>query len=137
MQSCLILLLPFNIILEVVITASRQAKEIKVIQIQREEVKLVLYADDMILYMCVLISQSCLTLCDPMETVAHQAPLSMEFSRQESWSELPFPFPGDLPDPGIEPKSPAVQADSLLTKPPKDHKQTTRTDKLAQNSITI
>ena len=37
------------------------------------------------------------------ETVAHQAPLSMEFSRQEYWSVLPFPSPGDLPDPGIEP----------------------------------
>ena len=49
-------------------------------------------------------------------TVAHQAPLSMEFSRQEYWSGLPFPSPGDLPDPGIEPGSPALQADSLPTK---------------------
>ena len=40
-------------------------------------------------------------------TVAHHAPLSMEFSRQEYWSELPFPPPGDLPDPRIEPASPA------------------------------
>ena len=47
--------------------------------------------------------------------MARQAPLSMEFSRQEYWSELPFPSPGDLPDPGIEPGSPALQADSLLT----------------------
>ena len=39
-------------------------------------------------------------------TVAHPAPLSMGFFRQEYWSELPFPIPGDLPDPGIEPKSP-------------------------------
>ena len=44
---------------------------------------------------------------------AHQAPLSMEFSRQAYWSELPLPSPGDLPDPGIEPGSPALQADSL------------------------
>ena len=44
-------------------------------------------------------------------TVACQAPLSMEFSRQEYWSGLPFPSPGDLPDPGIEPRSPALQAD--------------------------
>ena len=43
-------------------------------------------------------------------TVAHQAPLSMGFSRQEYWNGLPFPFPGDLPDPGIEPGSPAFQA---------------------------
>ena len=48
-------------------------------------------------------------------TVAHQAPLSMEFSRQEYWGGLPFPSPGDLTDPGIEPRSPALQADSLLT----------------------
>ena len=49
-------------------------------------------------------------------TVAHQAPLSMEFSRQEHWSGLPSPSPGDLPNPGIEPRSPsapALQADSL------------------------
>ena len=51
-------------------------------------------------------------------TVAHQALLFMEFSRQEYWSELTFPFPGDLPDPGIEPRSPAFQAESLPTEPP-------------------
>ena len=49
-------------------------------------------------------------------TAAHQAPLSMRFSRQGYWSRLPFPSPGDLPNPGIEPGSPALQADSLLTK---------------------
>ena len=47
-------------------------------------------------------------------TVAHQAPLSMGFSRQVYWSGLPFPSPGGLPDPGIEPGSPALQSDSLL-----------------------
>ena len=52
-------------------------------------------------------------------TVAHQAPLSMEFSRQEYWSELLFPSPGDLPDLGIEPPSPIVQADSLPSEPPR------------------
>ena len=46
-------------------------------------------------------------------TVANQAPLSMGFSRQEHWSRLPFPSPGDLPNPGIKPRSPALQADSL------------------------
>ena len=46
------------------------------------------------------------------------APLSMEFSRQGYWSGLAFPSPGDLPDPGIEPRSPALQAGSLLTEPP-------------------
>ena len=50
-------------------------------------------------------------------TVAHQAPPSMEFSRQEYWSGLPFPSPGDLPDPGIKPGSPAFQADALLSEP--------------------
>ena len=48
-------------------------------------------------------------------TVAHQAPLSMAFSKQEYWNGLPFPFPGDPPDLGTEPGSPAVQADSLLS----------------------
>ena len=48
-----------------------------------------------------LVAKSCLTLVTPW-TVAHQAPLSMGFPRQEYWSELPFPSPGDLPNPGIE-----------------------------------
>ena len=51
-------------------------------------------------------------------TVAYQPPPSMGFSRQEYWSGLPFPSPGDLPDPGIEPKSPALQADALPSEPP-------------------
>ena len=51
-------------------------------------------------------------------TVAYKAPLSMEFSRQEYWNGLPFPSPGDLPDSGIEPKYPALQADALLSEPP-------------------
>ena len=50
--------------------------------------------------------------------VAHQAPLSMEFSRQEYWRRLPFPSPGDLPDPGIKPQSPGLQTDSLPSEPP-------------------
>ena len=52
-------------------------------------------------------------------TVAHQPPQSMEVSRQEYWSGLPFPSPGDLPDPGIEPGSPSLQADALLSEPQK------------------
>ena len=51
-------------------------------------------------------------------TVACQAPLSLEFSRQEYWSGLPFPSPGDLPNLGIEPGSPELQADSSLPEPP-------------------
>ena len=51
-------------------------------------------------------------------TVARQAPLSMGFSRQEYWSVLPFPSPGDLPNPGIEPMSPALAGKFFTTEPP-------------------
>ena len=61
--------------------------------------------------------QSCPTLCDPMDCTALQAPLSMGFSGQEYWSGLPCPPPGDLPNPGIEPRSPALQVDYLPSKP--------------------
>ena len=61
-----------------------------------------------------LVPKSCTTLATPW-TVACQAPLSMGFSRQAYWSGFPFPSPGDLPDLGIEPGSPALQADSLPT----------------------
>ena len=64
-----------------------------------------------------LVAKLCPTLATPW-TVARQAPLSMEFSRQEYWSGLPFPSPGDLPNPGIEPGSPALQADALSSEPP-------------------
>ena len=50
-------------------------------------------------------------------SVAHQAPVSMEFSMQEYWSGLPFPSPGDLSDLGIEPRSPALEADALPSEP--------------------
>ena len=59
----------------------------------------------------------CLTLCNPW-TSARQPPLSMEFSRQEYWSGLRSPSPGHLPNPGIKPGSPTLQADSLLSEPP-------------------
>ena len=51
-------------------------------------------------------------------TVAHQAPLSMEFPRQEYWSGLPFPPPGDLPDSGIKPKSPSLTGEFFTPEPP-------------------
>ena len=57
-------------------------------------------------------------------TVAYQAPQSMKFPRQEYWCGLPFPSPGDLPNPGIEPGSPALQAEALLSEPPR--KQTVK-----------
>ena len=63
-------------------------------------------------------SLSRLRLFATLWTVAYQAPLSMGFSRQEHWSGLPFPSPGDLPEPGIEPGSPALQADALLSETP-------------------
>ena len=60
----------------------------------------------------VKVAQSCLTLCDPMDYTQ-----SMEFSRPEYWSGWPFPSPGDLPNPGIEPRSPKLQVDSLRAEP--------------------
>ena len=65
----------------------------------------------------VLIAQSGLTFATRW-TVAHQTPPSVEFSRQEYWSGLPFPSPEDLPDPGIKYRSPMLQADSLLSESP-------------------
>ena len=64
-------------------------------------------------YYCCLVAKSCPILATPW-TAACQAPLPMGFSRQEYWSGLPFPSPGDLPDPGIEPRYP-LQADPLPT----------------------
>ena len=64
----------------------------------------------------VLVAQSCLTMIP--RTLACQAPLPMGFPRQEYWSGLPFPSPGDLPDPGIESRSPTLHADSLPPEPP-------------------
>ena len=87
--------------------------------------------------MCVLVTQSCPTLCDPVNYIAHQSPLSflslllppplpsllprpssMGFSRQEYYSELTFLSPGDLPDPGIKSRSPALQIDYLPSEAP-------------------
>ena len=70
-------------------------------------------------YVCVL-TQSCPTLWTP-RTPTHQTPLSMKFSRQEYWTGLPFPTPGDLPDPGMEPlslMSPALASRFFTTAPP-------------------
>ena len=64
------------------------------------------------MYVCQLLS--CVLLCKTPWTVAHQASLSMGFSTQEYWSGLPCPPPGDLPNPGIEPVSPALKADSII-----------------------
>ena len=63
-------------------------------------------------------SLSRVQLFETLWAVAHQAPPSVGFSRQGYWSGLPFPSPGDLPHPGIEPRSPALQADALISEPP-------------------
>ena len=70
----------------------------------------------MIMYACFLSHFSCGRLFETPQTVAHQSPLLVEFSRQNYWSGLPFPTPGNLPNPGIEPASPVspeLQVDSL------------------------
>ena len=78
---------------------------------------------DKINFVKVIVSRSYLTLFSPM-TGAHQSTLSMEFSRQEYWSGLPFSSPGYLPNPVIEPGSPALQTDPLLSEPPGKPSQT-------------
>ena len=68
--------------------------------------------------------------CSPPGTSVH----GMGFSRQEYWSGLPFPSPGVLPDPGIKPRSPALQADSLLTEPPGKPQRVVSMSNLGQQS---
>ena len=63
-------------------------------------------------------SLSCVQLLATPRTAVHQAPPSMGFSRQEYWSGLPFPSPGDLPEPGIKPRFPTLEADALTSEPP-------------------
>ena len=65
---------------------------------------------------------SCAWLFVTPWTVAHQASLSMGFSKQEYWSDVPFPVPGDLPDPGVKPVSPVLAGKSLSTAPPRKTK---------------
>ena len=67
---------------------------------------------------CCLVTKPCLTLLRPPWTIARQAPLSMGFPRKEYCSGLPFPSPGHLPDPGIEPTSPALAGGFFTTEPP-------------------
>ena len=77
---------------------------------------------------------SCVQLFVTLWTVACQAPLPMEFSRHEYWSGLPFPSPGDLSDPGIEPGSPALQAYSLPSEPPGEPHQGSDTSPNKENT---
>ena len=70
------------------------------------------------LYVHAKLLQPCLALCNAMDCIAFQVPLAMGFSRQEYWSELPCPPPEDLPNPGVEPRSPTLEVNSLLSEPP-------------------
>ena len=72
-----------------------------------------------------LVTQSCPTLCNPLDYIAHKGPLSMAFSRQEYWSGLPYLPPGGLPNPGSKPRSPALKVDSLPSEPQGKPKNTT------------
>ena len=69
---------------------------------------------------CVSVSCSVASNSATPQTIAHQDPLSTEFSRQEYWNGLLFPSPGDLPHQGIESRPPALQADSLPSEPPRE-----------------
>ena len=73
----------------------------------------------MLLIVKVLVAQLCLTLCNPVDLRPPGSYVrGKNFHRQEYWNELPFPSPGGLPDPGIKPGSPALQADSVPSEPP-------------------
>ena len=81
-----------------------------------------------------LVVQSCSTLCSPLN-YSSQVPLSMGLSRQEYWSGLPCPPPGDLPNPGIEHRSPTLQVDSLPSEPPGKLRDSWRTVKLCFHRV--
>ena len=83
------------------------------IQLQKETFKKTINVLCVCVCVCQLLSYA--RLFATPQTIAHQAPLSMEFSRQEYLNGQPFHYPGDLPNPGVEPESPALQADSLLS----------------------
>ena len=91
------------------------AREIRLTVFLLEDISETSESKKHILCVCVCVCVSHLVVW----TVACQAPLSMKFSRQEYWSELPFASPGDLPDPGIRPRSPALQAGSLPSELPR------------------
>ena len=95
--------------------SNQRIKRRKGIQIGNEEIKLSLFADDTVLSDSVT-----------QWTVACQAPLPMEFSRQEYWSEWPYPFPRDHPKPWIKPGFPTLQADFIHRKSLKSHQKTTQ-----------
>ena len=113
-QGCPLSPLLFNMVLEVLATAIREEKEIKGIQIGKEEVKLLLCADDMNQFSSV--AQSCPTLCDPMDcSLPGSSVHGILQARILEW--VAFPFSRESSQPGIEPRSPALRADSLPAEP--------------------
>ena len=96
-----------------------------------------LYFWYIILCACVLSHFSSVRLFVTLWTVAYQAPLSRRFSRQEYWSGLSWPPPGDLPNPGIEPRSPTLQADSLPLVPPGNPGTSSHLAKILQVSFSF
>ena len=86
----------------------------------KSKMKLLSHEPCLYVYVCVCVCEllSHVQLFATPWTVAYQAPLSMVFSRQEYWSGLPFPSPGDLPQPGIKPSSPALASGFFTTEPP-------------------
>ena len=89
--------------------------------------------------MKVLVAQSCLTLFNPMDYIAHQTPLSLELSRQEYWSGWPFLSPGDHPNLGIEPTPPAspALAGRFFTTEPSSDSQSETSDQQDQLHLEI
>ena len=85
----------------------------------------------------VLVIQTCVTLRFQAPQPARFVPLSMEFSSQEYWSRLPFPSPGDLPNPGIKPRSPALQEVSLPSEPAGKLSTTKPKQKNRSNTVQI
>ena len=81
----------------------------------------VLLLYNLLLYLSEMKSLSHVRLFAKPWTIVHQSPLSLEFSKQEYWSGLPFPSPGHLPDPGLELRSPALQREALQSEPPGKH----------------
>ena len=84
----------------------------------------------------VLVTQSCLTLCNPMDS-SPPGPLSVGFSGQEYWSGLPCPPPGDLPNPGVEPRSLALQSHFLPPEPPRSSNRRESNDNTCSSLCSI
>ena len=111
-----------NLIYQIKITNSNMGQDLVPLLREQSFLGILLLLMDCMSYeflcLCMLSRFSCVQLVATSWTGAHEAPLSVGFSRQEYQSGLPFPSPGDFPNPGIEPRSPTLQADSLPSEPP-------------------